>query len=201
MIRVFYGDDRVRANREIKKILGDEYEVVDGAELQLFELASLFLGNSLFDEKRRILVRDIAVNKVSSENLLKYLETPHEIVILELKVNKNSVFYKSLNKKVEFKEFKLPEKSFYVEVSNIYNMAKKDGKRAVEILKELETSEDPMGFLGMIITLALKEFEKKQGSKEKRVLEELSKLDLDMKSTSLSPWLLLRSFLLRLASF
>ena len=69
------------------------------------------------------------------------------------------------------------------------------------MLEKIQSEEDPIMFCGLLISQALKDFNQKQGTKEKRVLRELSKLDLDLKSTSLQPWLLVQSFLLRLSSF
>ena len=42
MIKVYYGDDRVRAKKDIEAFLRDEYEVVEGAELTAEDLPSLF---------------------------------------------------------------------------------------------------------------------------------------------------------------
>lgn len=200
MIKVFYGDDRMLANREAKKFLGEKYEVVEGAELEVNDLPSLFLGNSLFDDKRKILIRDLTVNKAVCDRVVDYSDTTHDVVILESKIAKNSTFYKSLKERVEFREFKLPEMNAYRRALDIYNTAKKDGKKAVKMVRELENLEEPIGFMGMIISIVLKEYSMKQGAKEKRVLVELSKIDMEMKSTSMQPWLLVQSFLLRLAS-
>ena len=79
-------------------------------------------------------------------------------------------------------------------------MAKRDGRRAVEMLDKIKQDEDPIRFCGLLISQAMKDYARNPGVNEKRVLKELSKLDLDMKSTSLQPWLLVSSFLLRLAS-
>ena len=200
MIQVFYGDDRLRANKEIKKLLGNDYEVIEGAGLELNDLPNIFLSNSLLATERKILIRDLADNKLVSDKIADYLNSPHEIIILELKVNKKSTFFKSLQDKIEFREFKLPEISIYREALNNYNTAKKDGKKAVEMLEKIQLNEDPIAFIGMLSSIALKEFEARQGIKEKRVLEELSKLDIETKSTSYSPWTLTQAFLLRLAS-
>lgn len=201
MIKVYYGDDRIRASQAIKQFLGNGYEVIDGAELEPSILPSIFMGNSLFASRRKILIRDVLDNKAVAAKIPEYQATLHDIVIQESKVPKNSVFYKSLYPKVEFKEFKLPETSVYSQALSIFNTAKKDGKKAVALLESIKVNLDPIAFTGMIVSLALKDFEKRQGTKEKRVLTELSKLDLAMKSTSLSPWTLLSSFLLRLASW
>lgn len=200
MIKIFYGDDRLRAGQEIKKFLGEEYEVIEGAELNENELPSVFLGNSLFSAKRKILIRDLTANKGACEKILEYLNTPHDVVILETKLAKTSAFYKAIKDKVKILEFKLPETNAYKRALGVYNTAKKDGAKAVKMVEELKYEEDAIGFTGMIISIALKEYDARPGQKEKRVLKELSKLDIEMKSTTFEPWMLLSSFLLRLAS-
>ena len=78
-------------------------------------------------------------------------------------------------------------------------MAKRDGAKAVEMTKKIMDDTDPYMFFGAIASLAITDFSYKQGTKEKRVLTELSKLDNLMKSSSIQPWLLLQSFLLQLS--
>lgn len=200
MIKIFYGDDRVRAGQEIKKFLGEEYEVVEGVELNENDLPSLLLGNSLFSEKRKILIRDLTANKSVCEKITEYLNTPHSVAILEVKLAKKTAFFKAIKDKVGIFEFKLPETNAYRRALDIYSVAKRDGERAVKMVRELENAEEPISFMGMIISIALKEYDARPGLKEKRVLKELSKIDIEMKSTSMQPWLLVQSFLLRLAS-
>ena len=110
MIKVFYGDDRVKAQQEIRRILGEDYEIIDATDLQPTDLPSIFLGASLFaPEKRHILIRDLTANKQVYDELPKYLNTPHDIVIHETKLDKRSATYKALKDKITFTEFKLPE--------------------------------------------------------------------------------------------
>ena len=82
----------------------------------------------------------------------------------------------------------------------MFQMAKRDGRRAVERLQEMELEQEPMMFLGVMATEAVKEYALRQGTKEKNILRELSKLDMTLKSTATEPWLLIESFLIRLAS-
>ena len=201
MIKFFYGDDRVRAKKAIEQFLGaTDYEIIEGADLDFADLPSIFLGNSLFATTRTILIRDLTVNKPAYEKLPDYLNTPHKVAILELKLDKRSATYKSLKDQVEFQEFTLPKNPNFNLVFDIYRTAKHDGAKAVKMLEKIQAEEDPIMFCGLLISQALKDFNQKQGTKEKRVLKELSKLDLDLKSTSLQPWLLVQSFLLRLSS-
>jgi DNA polymerase III delta subunit len=201
MIKIFYGDDRVRAKAEIIKFLGTkDYEIIEGADLAPADLPSIFLGNSLFASTRAILIRDFTTNKPAYEKLPEYLNTPHQIAILDAKIDKRSAIYKTLKGQIEFQEFTLPKNPNFNLVFDIYRTAKRDGKKAVKMLEKIQSEEDPIMFCGLLISQALKDFNQKQGTKEKRVLRELSKLDLDLKSTSLQPWLLVQSFLLRLSS-
>lgn len=201
MIKVFYGDDRVRAKAEITKFLGTkDYEIIEGADLTPADLPSIFLGNSLFTDTRAILIRDFTANRPVYEKLPEYLNTPHQIAILDAKIDKRSATYKSLKDQIEFQEFTLPKNPNLNLVFDIYRTAKHDGEKAVKMLEKIQYEEDPIMFCGLLISQALKDFNQKQGTKEKRVLKELSKLDLDLKSTSLQPWLLVQSFLLRLSS-
>ena len=201
MIRGFYGDDRVKAGQEIKKFLGENYEVVEGENLMPGDLPSLFMGGSLFDEERAILVRDILANKAVSEKIVDYVETPHKIVFLETKLDKRLAAYKDLKDRVEFKEFKLPENADYKLVFDIYKVAKRDGKKAVEMLAKIQEGQEPMMFTGLMASQAIRDFVAHPGAKEKRVLHELSKLDMNLKSSKLPSWLLVQAFLLQLASW
>ena len=201
MLEVFYGDDRVRAKSEILKKLGQNYEVYDGADLTPADLPNLFLGNSLLSDARSIVVRDLLTNKAVADKLPDYLNTPHKIILFELKLDRRSVVYKNLKDQITFKEFALPKNPNVNLVFDIYNVAKKDGKKSLAMLSQIKSEEDPMMFFGLLVSQAIKDYAKKQGTKEKRVLHELSKLDLNLKSTSFQPWLLIESFLVQLSSF
>ena len=200
MIQVFYGDDRVRAKSEISKILGENYEVYDGPELESTDLPNLFLGNSLFSDARSILIRDFLANKTIADKLQDYLDTPHNVILFELKLDKRSTIYKTLKDQITFKEFALQKDPNLKLVFDIYKTAKTDGKKALAMLSKIKPEEDPMMFFGLLVSQAIKDYSLRQGIKEKRALKELSKLDLNLKSTSYQPWLLIESFLLRLSS-
>ncbi|MBR2766710.1 hypothetical protein IKD67_01325 [Candidatus Saccharibacteria bacterium] len=200
MIKIFTGEDRVRAGREIERELGADYEVIEGIDLVESDLPSIFQGASLFEEKRRILIRDLSANKAVFEKISNYIETPHTVIILELKLDKRSAAYKDLKDKIEIREFKIAAHQNYGLVFDIYRMAKRDGQRAAEMLDKIKQDEDPIRFCGLLISQALKDYARNPVAKEKRVLKELSKLDLELKSTSYSPWLLVESFLLRVSS-
>lgn len=192
MIKIFTGDDRIRANQEIKKLLKENYEVIDCVDLTPKDLPKIFRGTTIFDAHRRILLRDFTANNSIYNELIKYLDTPHDIILLETKLDKRLNAYKEIKDKVEIREFKLPPKTDFREVYNIYNLAKRDGKRAVEQLRKVEPDEDPIRFTGLLVSQALKEFNPK-------ILKELSKLDIELKSSKIDPWFLVESFLLKIS--
>jgi len=198
MIRIFTGDDRVRAGNEIKRILGDSYEVIDCTELAKNDLPQIFKGATLFATHRKILLRDFTMNSEIYPEILNFLDTPHDIILLETKLDKRTSTYKELKDKIEIREFKLPPKTDFNTIYNIYNLAKRDGKRAVDELKKIENDEDPIRFTGLLVSQAIKDFEK--NPQNPQILKELSKLDLNLKSSKIDPWLLVESFLLKIKS-
>lgn len=198
MLRIFTGDDRVRAMSEITKLLGPDHETIDGANLDPEDLPSLFLGTTLFAETRHILIRDLSENQPAFEKLPHYLDTPHDIVLLESKLDKRSATYKELKGKVEIQEFTLPEPHGHFYSFDIIRTAKRDGSKAITMLREIEPTTDPIMFFGALVSDALKGYSAHQGTKEKKILKELSALDLSLKSSPIDPWLLIESFLLRL---
>ncbi len=200
MIRIFYGEDRVKAKDAVQRILGDGYEVLEGNEIKIADLPSIFFGTSLLVEKRAILIKDLGENKPVFEKLPEYLATPHEVILLEGKLDKRTAVYKELKNKVEIKEFALPKNMDFNVVFDIFGMAKRDGKKAVAMLEKIEGTQDPYMFFGLLVSQAVKDFSFRQGAKEKRVLIELSKLDMLMKTTSTQPFLLLKSFLLQVST-
>ena len=65
MLHIFYGEDRLAAEKAAHTVLGENYE-----------LPTLFLGTSLFEENRRILIKSLSENKELFSELEKYFETP-----------------------------------------------------------------------------------------------------------------------------
>ncbi|MBR5621228.1 hypothetical protein IKW75_01970 [Candidatus Saccharibacteria bacterium] len=205
MIKVFSGSDRAKIANEVKKILGENYEVFDSENLKVEDIINIFTGTSLFATKRKILIKDLA--ELNSESVdvyaevAKYAKTPHDIVIWETKLTQKKS-YKDFVKLpgVEVKKIDLVQKIDMRKVFDIFDTAMNDGARAVKMLEEVQGEEDPYMFFGLLASQAIKKFEWRQGAREKRILKELSKLDIQMKSTAVEPWLLIKGFLLRLAS-
>ncbi len=200
MIKIYTGEDRVRAKQKISEILGEDYEVIEGVDLKVNDLPSLFRGGTLFADERRILIRDLSLNKEVFELLPEYSDTPHNVVVFEMKLDKRSAMYKAIKDQMEVVDFVLPKDKSYNKVFDIYRVAKRDGKKAVEMLKDIEPTEEPARFVGLMVSQAIKDYAARQGITEKKALRELSKLDLDIKSSSVDPWLLVEAFLIRLTS-
>lgn len=200
MLKIFTGDNRVQAKAEITRILGPDYEVIDGLSLTPNDLPSIFMGGTLFASTRNILIRDLSENKPVFEKIPDYLDTPNNVIILELKLDKRSTTYKAIKDKITIQEFTMPKNPNMRLVFDIYKIAKSDGKKAVQTLSSLKTEEDPIMFFGLIVSQAIKDYSQRQGIKEKTILKELAKVDLQMKSTQIDPWLLVESFLLRLST-
>ena len=78
---------------------------------------------------------DFFANKAIAEKLPDYLNTPHEIIILELKFDKRSAAYKTLKDQIVFREFVLPKNPHANLVFDIFQVAKTDGKKALSLLE------------------------------------------------------------------
>lgn len=225
MIRVFCGDDRVKIQAEIRKVLGEDYEVFDGENLDVTDIYDICRGNSLFSDKRKILIKDLTPAKKTTEEKIEsasdsqtpqdfyevlgdFVDTKHEIVIWESVVSQKKSYKDFIkNKKVEMKKFAKPEVDKWA-IFRIIDTAYVDGEKAVRELNGLREKADrggdtpqldPYMTFGAIVSSALKKYDEHPGQKEKRVLLELSKLDMQMKTTAYDPWLIILPFLLRLS--
>lgn len=208
MLRVYSGDDRVATEKAIQSLLGGKYEVFEGETLAETDLPSIFRGTTLFDNlggsggKRRILLKDLGENPAVFEKVVDYVDTEHEVVIWETKIDKRSAGYKRLKEAgVELKDFPLKKSPEAGLVFNILNTALRNGPEAVKMCEKIELTQDPYMFFGLMVTQGLKKFEEKQGAREKKILKELAKLDLQMKTTAIEPWMLVKAFLLRVSEF
>lgn len=205
MIRVFSGSDRKKIDAEVKKILGRDYEVFDGENLKIEDIVNIFCGTSLFAEKRKILLKDLTPSRGTGgegidfyAEISKYADTAHEIVIWETNVSQKKTYKDFVKMKgVEAKKFDLKPKIDMRQVFSIYDTALVDGKRAVKMLDEITDEQDPYMFFGLLVSQAIKKYEWRQGRKEICALKELSRVDMQMKTTAVEPWLLIKGFLLR----
>ena len=202
MIRVFYGDDRVTARRQIDRQLGADYEVIEGESLTVGDMPSVFLGTSLFAEERAILVKDLSENKECWAILPQFVaECPHNVVLWETKLDKRSATYKALSKDkaVEFKEFKLAEDPDKGLVFDIFDMALRgDGKGAVAACEKIELTNDAFMFMGLMTTQAIKKLQY-NNPKAVSAIKILAQADMDMKTSGLEPWEAVKIALLKIA--
>ncbi len=206
-IRIYTGDDRVKIGEQVIKDFGEEYEVFEGENLDRESLPSLFLGGSLFAVgKRKILIKDFSENTDAwnsfAENIEMLSKSDADVIFWETKLDKRLASTKAVVKAgVETREFKLVNPVDMKAVFNIYDVALRDGEKAVKELEIIETKQDPYMFFGLMVSQALKKMEwRPRGIKEKRVLKELAVVDMQMKSTAVEPWMLVKSFLLRLSA-
>lgn len=208
MLHIYYGDDRAKSEALAKKTLGQNYEVVDAEGLELTDLPTIFMGTSLFDTgSRKILLKGLAEQKALFDELEKYLDTPHEIVILETKIDGKWGSFKQLKKAdhIEIVENKIPDdpKKRWL-AFNIYDLALKNPEEAVKMLRAHQDTEDPYAIIGAWATSAIKNLKSAPTSKHNRtIIRQLAIIDHLLKSTkfSESPWPVLESFLLRLKTF
>jgi len=201
MIKVFYGEDRIAARKMIDKLLGGEYEVVEAENLQSSDMASVFMGVSLFCEKRSLLVKDLSANKDCWDLLPSFVdECPHDVILWETKLDKRSTTYKTLskNKKIEFKEFELAEDPNKKVVFDILDTAMKgDGAGAVKMCTKIEDTNDAYMFMGLMVTQAVKKLQY-NNAKAVSTLKILAQADIDMKSTGIEPWTVIKMALLKI---
>ncbi len=211
MLRIFYGENRLEAEKAVKRTLGEGYEVFEGESLTVGDLPSIFQGTSLFGGGsgsgaggfgggvRRILLKNLGENAEVWAKLADYIETEHEVVVWEGKIDKRSTGYKQLKDAgVEMEEFAALKKPEAGLVFGILDTAMRNGEKAVRDLEKIEADQDPFMFFGLLVTQVLKKYEYSGGgARDRRILKELAKVDLQMKSTGVEPWMLIKSFLLR----
>jgi hypothetical protein len=201
-MKIFYGNDRLAAERGIKQVLGDNYETIEADNLSRADMDTVFRGTSLFGDVRKILIKNLDENKECFNVLEQYIDTPHDIVIWLTNLDRRSVTYKALskNKSVEIKEFKLPEvrEKFYT--FKIFDEAVAGhGEKALKMCAEVETTDDPYMTLGAFASSAYKKLEMRQ-RKAVEIIKILAKADLDMKRTGIDGWKLIKKALLEIAA-
>lgn len=208
MIYVFAGDDRKKIAGEVRKVLGEDHEVFEGENLGVQDLVNICQGRNLFNPERKILIRDLTpVRKDEGEGapgidsyaeLIKYVDTPHTIVIWETALSKKKSFQEFKKAKgVKVQTFKIV-KDDWRRPYEICDLALRDGKKAVLELRKIEEESDPYLFVGILTAKIYSQYEYSFREKDKRALLELSELDMLMKTSKIAPWRLVEGFLLRL---
>ena len=218
MIYVLSGSDRVKIGEVVEKILGPDYEVFEGSELGSQDLMNIFRGTTLFAAERKILIKDLTpVGKKADEEaagesakdeanvsggasvdfyaeLINYVDTPHTVVIWETTLSRKKS-YKDFTrqKQVQVKKYDAARPADAGVVFEILDTARFDGARAVKMVEKIKKDNDPYMFFGLLVSQALKKG-------DRRVLKELSGLDMQMKTSTIEPWALISSFLLQVSS-
>ena len=210
MIYLIDGDDRKKAEQEARHFLGDDIEVIDADTLEKADLTSIFQGTTIFDENRHILIKDLSLKKDLFLELPKFIDTEHQVVILEQKIDKRNATYKELAavakdspEKVKIDNFKLAEQVDTFLVFRVFDIALTDGKRAIKLMGEAEEENNPYATIGAWTKKAVDLFVAKGGTeREKRILKRLAEIDMLLKKTNFSknPWIILESFLIELSS-
>lgn len=205
MLKIFYGTERAQAQVAIEKLLGVDYEVVEADGLTASDMPSIFLGTTLFDDERKILVKSLDENKECWNELLKYLDTPHKVVIWNEKApDKRGEPGKTLSsdKRVEIKGFeRVVSKEETFATFNMYDDAVKGNlKKALATCKTLEADKnrDPYSTLGAFASKAFTALEKRD-HKAPEIIKILATVDIEMKSTGLDGWALVKKALVQIA--
>lgn len=200
MIKIFYGNDRQKAQLAIVKVLGKDYEVIEAENITRGDMDSIFRGTSLFGETRKILLKSLNENKECWEVLPDYLDTTHEMVIWLSALDKRSVVYKAIakQKEVEIKEFAQEAKVDRFLAFKIADEAfAGHGAKAAKMCEQIEATDDAYMTMGAIISQATKRLETKS-PKAARAIKILAKADMDMKSASVEPWSIVKIALLKI---
>ena len=206
---VFSGNDRVKIQEKIRRILGEDYEVFEGGELDATSLMEICTSASLFAAKRRILIKDItpvtASKEVTSsrgfepyEVLAKYADTPHMIVIWETNTSLKKAF-KDFCKLPRVKKEKIDavEKVDRFAIFKLFDEAMRGGEGIVEKYRALNS--DPYMTVGALASWSINKYKFRFGAREKRVVKAVAELDMQTKRSKIAPELLVEAFLARLA--
>lgn len=111
MIKVLTGENSFEIERAITGLAAafdGRPERLDGAELTVKDLPDLFMGQSLFSEKRLVIIRSASENSDVWAKLADYLprlSSDIELVLVEPKLDKRTATYKALKKAADVHEF------------------------------------------------------------------------------------------------
>lgn len=201
MIQLVYGDDRVKAQQAIIKALGAGYETIEADGLTRGDMDSIFYGVSIFGDHRSILLKGLNENKECWDVLPNYLKTEHNVVLWNSALDKRSTVYKEfVQQKISIKEYKLAEDTDQKLVFDIMDTAVRGNiKTALNMCEKIEDTNDPFRFMGLMVSQALKKLTLRQ-AKAAKILKILARADLDMKSSTVEPWLIVKTALMEIAN-
>ena len=196
---VFSGNDRVKIQEKIQKILGEDYEIFEGNALDATSLMEICSGASLFATERKILIKDLTVKGSEFspyEILSKYADTPHTIVIWESTTSLKKAF-KDFCKLSQVKKEKIDavETVDRFAMFKIFDKALVDGETALKEYRALKS--DPYMAVGALASWAVNKYKFRYGEREKRIVKAVAELDMQTKTLKIAPELLVEAFLAR----
>lgn len=113
MITLLTGENSFEVQRALDKIVGafnGNSEKIDGSSVTIAQLPDLFMGATLFSDKRLVVIKGLTENKPVWDVLADWFSRVSEdvhIVLVEPKPDKRTRTYKDLQKNATVKEFKL----------------------------------------------------------------------------------------------
>jgi DNA polymerase III delta subunit len=113
MITLVTGENSFENERIVAEIIADFDGVpdkVDGETLELRQLPDLFMGATLFADKKLVIIKNLSENKTLWNTLADWLERIHDdvhVVLVESKPDKRTKTYKLLQKSAKIYESKM----------------------------------------------------------------------------------------------
>jgi DNA polymerase III delta subunit len=111
MITLLIGENSfeiTRATKALAAAFDGRAEKIDGAGLQINQLGDLFMGSTLFAEKRLVIIKNVSENKpiwTVLETWLSRVSSDVHIVLVEPKPDKRTKTFKALQKTADVKDF------------------------------------------------------------------------------------------------
>ena len=202
-IKIFYGSDRIAARKAAERVLGSEYEVIDAEQLTLADLESIFRGTTIFDmgAERKILLKDLSLNKVCFEKLPEYADTTALVVVLDGKLSKvlSSVKAVFACKDIETKECILSEEKSRDKYENFAPFSSAYAGRGAEALRKLKAIKDRTAAPMIIGTMGTQAAKYLNTTKGQQAMKILAQADMMMKSSKVDMWVPVEWALLEIA--
>lgn len=111
MIYLLTGENSFEIDRELKRVIGafeGSVETVDGSELSPEQMPSLLAGQTLFADRRMVVIKSLSENSRLwnvAEKWLKGADADTAVVLVEKKLDKRLGTYKWLKQHADVREF------------------------------------------------------------------------------------------------
>ncbi len=200
MLKVFYGGDRLAARKAIDMLFWSDYEGVEAENLERVDMDTIFYGTSIFGDKRKILVKDLSENKSCWEAIPKYIDTPHDVIIWNAVTDARTTTYKELKAaKVEMRAFQIVEnkEEQFIAFNAMADALRGDTKAALLKCEKMELKSEPYLVIGAFTSEACKHLATSRKARE--AIKILAKADMDMKSTGLDGWNVVKSAVVKIS--